>query len=437
MKGTRKIGWVALVAATYAMVAGGPFGLEEIVQTNGYRGALIIICLTPLLWALPTTLAVSEMASALPETGGYYVWVRRAMGPFWGFQETWLSFAGSIFDMALYPILFTTYLAHLVPSLGRGLTPVILGAAMIAVCAAMNLMGTRFVGDGSIFFVLALLVPFGILTWYGFHSRPLSAADPALARNDLLAGILVAMWNYMGWDNASTIAGDVHDARRTYARAMTIALAIVVLTYVIPIVAVKHAGIPAAAWETGSWVTIAGRLGGQKLAVCVTVAGMVGALSTFNALVMALSRLPYAMARDGFLPKVFTRENSRGAPWVAIVVCSVFWALAMLLGFEATLMLDVLLTGLSILLEFAALIALRVREPDLRRDFRIPGGLAGVVLLSVPPTALIAISCVRNHAERIGPLNALTVGLGMVLLGVACYWIGSRQTEGGKGPTTR
>ncbi len=92
MKHTRKIGWVALVAATYAMVAGGPFGLEEIVQTNGYRGAILIICITPLLWALPTALMVSELASALPETGGYYVWVKRALGPFWGFQETWLTF---------------------------------------------------------------------------------------------------------------------------------------------------------------------------------------------------------------------------------------------------------------------------------------------------------------------------------------------------------
>jgi hypothetical protein len=90
-------------------------------------------------------------------------------------------------------------------------------------------------------------------------------------------------------------------------------------------------------------------------------------------------------------------------------------------------MLDVLMTGLSILLEFAALITLRVKEPNLRRDFRIGGGYAGVVLLSIPPTALIVLSCARNHAERIGPVNALTVGLGLVLLGVAFYIFGKSQ----------
>jgi amino acid transporter len=370
---------------------------------------------------------VSELASALPETGGYYVWVCRALGPFWGFQESWLTFVGSIFDMALYPILFSTYLAHLLPALGKGLIPFVLGALMIAACVAMNLLGTSFVGRGSIVFVLALLVPFGFLVWYGFSSSQLGAAPAPLTKPDLLGGILIAMWNYMGWDNGSTIAGDVKDAHRTYTRAMSISLLFVVFTYALPIVAVEHAGIPSSAWETGSWVTFAGRLGGEKLAVLMTAAGVVAALSTFNTLVMSLSRLPYAMARDGFLPKVFAKENARGAPWVAIVVCAAFWASATVMGFEATVMLDVLLTGLSILLEFAALIALRIKEPNLARPFRVSGGYAGVILLSIPPAALIVISCARNHAERIGAVNDLTLGLFLALLGLAFYFWGKRQ----------
>jgi amino acid transporter len=159
----------------------------------------------------------------------------------------------------------------------------------------------------------------------------------------------------------------------------------------------------------------------------MTAAGVVAALSTFNALVLSLSRLPYAMARDGYLPAVFARENRRGAPWVAIVVCAVFWACAMGLGFERTVMLDVLLTGLSILLEFAALIALRIHEPNLPRPFRIAGGAIGLVLVSAPPAILIVISCARNHAEQIGSFNAFTVGVGIVLLGVIVYFLGPRR----------
>ncbi len=423
----RKIGLLALVAATYAMVAGGPFGLEEIVAGNGYSRAILILCLTPLLWAVPTALMVSELASALPETGGFYVWVRRALGPFWGFQESWLTFMGSIFDMAIYPILFSAYLAHLVPELGQGVIPFLIGALMILACVVMNLFGTRFVGESSIVFVLFLLAPFAFLIWHGIASTPLAGNPPALTRTDALGGILIAMWNYMGWDNASTIAGDVRNAPRTYGRAMAISLVVVVATYIAPILAVAHARVPLSAWETGSWVTLAARFGGPRLALFMTAAALAAALSTFNALVLSLSRLPYAMARDGFLPHVFARENRRGAPWVAIVVCAVCWACAMGLGFERTVMLDVLLTGLSILLEFAALIALRIHEPDLSRPFRIAGGPLGLVLVSAPPAILIVLSCARNHAERIGSINALTAGAAIVLAGVIVYFLGPRR----------
>jgi amino acid transporter len=427
LKTPRKIGLLALVAATYAMVAGGPFGLEEIVGSNGYTGAILILCITPLLWAVPAALMVSELASALPETGGFYVWVRRALGPFWGFQECWLSFVGSIFDMALYPILFSAYLAHLVPSLGKGLLPFLIGVLMIAACVGMNLLGTGFVGQGSIVFVLFLLAPFGFLIAHGLSLPHLAAAQPTLTKTDALGGILIAMWNYMGWDNASTIAGDVRNAHRTYTRAMLVSVVVVVVTYVAPILAVAHAGVPLSAWETGSWVTLAARFGGQRLALFMTAAGVLAALTTFNALVLSLSRLPYAMARDGFLPHAFARENRYGAPWVAIVVCAIFWACAMGLGFEKTVMLDVLLTGLSILLEFAALIALRIKEPELPRPFRVGGGIAGLVLLVTPPAILIVISCARNHAERIGSVNALTFGVAIVLLGGIVYLLGPHR----------
>ena len=90
-------------------------------------------------------------------------------------------------------------------------------------------------------------------------------------------------------------------------------------------------------------------------------------------------------------------------------------------------MLDVLLTGFSILLEFAALIALRINEPDLPRPFRVPGGVAGLVLCVTPPVALILIACERNHRERIASVNALVVGLGIVLGGAIVYFLGPRR----------
>src|SRR5882724_1914163 len=109
----RKLTVLSLAAATYFMVSGGPYGVEELVQDAGYKLAIVILFFTPLIWSLPTGLMVGELAAALPAEGGFYVWVRRAMGPFWGFQEAWLSLVASVFDMAAYPALFVLSLGQL------------------------------------------------------------------------------------------------------------------------------------------------------------------------------------------------------------------------------------------------------------------------------------------------------------------------------------
>ena len=108
-----KLTALGLLAATYDIVAGGPYGLEDIVgKAGGYGAALLILALTPLLWGGPTALMVSELAGAIPQEGGFYAWVRRGMGPFWGYQEAWLSLLGSMFDMAIYPALFAAYMGR-------------------------------------------------------------------------------------------------------------------------------------------------------------------------------------------------------------------------------------------------------------------------------------------------------------------------------------
>src|SRR5258708_37428061 len=80
----QRIGLWPLVAATYFMVSGGPYGLEEVVKGAGYGGAILLLLFTPLIWSLPVAVMVGELSSAIPEEGGYYVWVRRAAGPILG-----------------------------------------------------------------------------------------------------------------------------------------------------------------------------------------------------------------------------------------------------------------------------------------------------------------------------------------------------------------
>ena len=164
MKG--KVTLWPLVGAVYLIVAGGPFGLEDIVGSSGYLGAILILLITPLIWSLPTALMVSELSSAIPEDGGYYRWVARGMGRFWGFQEGWLSLTGSIFDMAIYPTLFVSYLSRFAPALVAGHRGVLIGVIMIAACAVWNMLGARAVGRSSLAMTLLLLAPFVVLTVY-------------------------------------------------------------------------------------------------------------------------------------------------------------------------------------------------------------------------------------------------------------------------------
>jgi amino acid transporter len=102
------------------------------------------------------------------------------------------------------------------------------------------------------------------------------------------------------------------------------------------------------------------------------------------------------------------------------------------LNFSKLVMLDVLLTGLSILLEFAALVALRLREPDLERPYRVPGGLGGAIAIGLPPLVLLILAVLRNNAEPVGPINALQLGCLIIMAGVGCYFVAERLQSRGR-----
>ena len=418
-----------LIAAIYFLVSGGPFGLEDIVSKSGYTGAILILLITPVIWAIPTALMVSELSSALPDQGGYYVWVTRGMGSFWGFQEAWLSLAGSVFDVAIYPTLFVSYLGHLAPWMTAGGRGTAMAFALVGAAAAWNLMGAKSVGDSSLAMGIVLLAPFAALTVYGFcHRAAPAVATTSLHNVDLLGGILVALWNYMGWDYASTVADEVDRPQRTFPLAMAGAVTLVALTYVLPIAAVAVTGLDANRWSTGGWADVAravipGAGMGRAFAFVITIGGMLGAWGTLNAQTMQYSRLPAVMADDGLLPRIFSRRRATsGAPWVAILACAAAWMLCLQLSFVKLIVLDVLLTGLSLLLEFAALVALRIREPGLPRPYRVPGGIAGAIAVGLLPAALLVLTAVRNEVEPVGPINALELGALLVAAGVPAYW---------------
>jgi amino acid transporter len=172
---------------------------------------------------------------------------------------------------------------------------------------------------------------------------------------------------------------------------------------------------------------LGGLVGGPLVArgfrVALVLGGMMSAFGMFNALVMSYSRLPLAMAQDGLLPSVFGKVHPKTrAPWVAIAVLAGCWALCLGLGFERLVTIDVLLYGMSLSLEFIALIVLRIKEPTLRRPFKVPGGMAGAIFVGVCPALLLGFSIVHGEGEQILGMSGLTFGLLLIGAGFVAYW---------------
>ena len=395
-----------LIGATYFMVSGGPYGLEDIIGKAGYLRGLLMIAIIPFLWSLPTSLMVGELASAIPAEGGYYVWVHRAMGRFWGFQEAWLSLAASVFDMAIYPTIFVLYLSRIAPTWTSGYRGTAWALAVVIGCALWNLRGAKAVGQSSVILFCILLAPFVVLvlvSLYKWHGHGSGALTHPIATPDIGAAISVCLWNYMGWDNASTVAQEVDDPQRNYPRAMLGSAALVAVTYMLPVLAVGLAGLAAQQFNsdanggTGTWTDAARTLVGPLIGLAVVIGGMINGVGMFNPLMMSYTRVPYAMAEDHLLPKLFTRLNRFGVPWLSVLFCAAIWALALRFSFERLISIDLVLYGASLILEFIALIILRRREPALARPFRVPGGMFGAIAIAIFPTLLILL---RSRLSR-------------------------------------
>jgi amino acid transporter len=417
-------------------VSGGAFGTEGLVGSVGPGLALLALLVVPLVWSLPETLIIGELASMLPEEGGYYRWVRRAFGEFWAFQNGWATWLYSLVDMALYPVLFNEYLRWFFPSLGAGSAWAV-SLAVIWGATAINLRGAFRVGRVSIWagaFVLLGFLALALLAIPHMQHAPwtpfVNAGSSVGA--GLAVGLSTALWNYIGWDNASTVQGEVVDASRSYPRALLVALPLVMLAYFVPILP-PLAATDGTKWVDGSWPAIAAAATGSAgpfVAALIALGGLISALALFNALLLSYSRIPLVMAEDGLLPRALAQTDARGTPRRAVIVSAVFYSVFVLLPFGKLVVADVLLYAVALMLELAALVALRRREPQLRGVFRIPTGTAGVVLLAAMPAIVLGVDIwlsVRDGDIARPSLVGAAVGLA---IGPVLYWGMLRRRSG-------
>jgi amino acid transporter len=433
------LGLGPLVAVMFFIVSGGPFGLEGLVGTVGPGLALVLLIVTPLIFSLPETLLIGELASMLPVEGGYYQWVKRAFGRFWGFWNGWLSWVYSLLDMAIYPVLMIQYLKFFAPGLGP-IESWILACAMIWAATWLNLRGARVVGTASSWFALLVLTPFAVLVavalvqWIApgsstaAHSAlgtPFHAAGTSFL-GALGLGLSQSIWNYSGWDNASTIGGEIESASTNYPRALARLLPIVVLVYVgsvIPVLAVTNWE----SWTDGAWPQLATTVAGPWLGTWIAAAGMVSGFALFNALLLSYSRIPLVLARDGLLPEPLARVDERGVPRNAVIMSAVLYCVCAVLPFGGLMTGGVLLYTLALSMEFGALIQLRRAEPQLRGPFRVPLGIPGLVVLAAMPLLLMFAAVVLALQSREIGMPGIITAVVLAVAGPLWFYASDRS----------
>ncbi|WP_370113528.1 APC family permease [Streptacidiphilus sp. MAP12-33] len=415
-----------LVALIFFSVSGGAYGIEGLFSTSGPGMGLLLIVVTPLIYSIPHALVCAELGTAIPVDGGFYHWVRRGLGDFWGFQQGVLRWLCSFVDMAVYPVLFTSYLQSMVAAVAPGQHVLFsvgnfhfdlnwfICLAVITVFTAVNLMGAAWVGDSSVIFAIVCLTPMLLLSVVGLvhlfthGTNPvgrLTSAPDQSTWNAFGAGLFLAMWNYSGWDSVSTVAGEMENPRKHLPKALSISVVLIAVGYLLPSLASLAVGQGGKAgwanWQSGSFSDVARALAGPWLQITVTVGGMFASVAMFSALLASNARLPFVLAEDGYFPKWVARKSARRqVPVVSLVGSSVIYALFCLSSFSNLIIVDVFLTNISLLLQVAALIALRIREPELERPYRIPGGALSLSLITLSLTGVCAWAAWQQYEQN-------------------------------------
>lgn len=422
---TGRLTFWPLFGVIYLLVCGGPYGIEEMVSAAGPGAAFVLLVLAPLVWGLPMALVMAELGAGWPVLGGYYRWTRTAFGDFWGFQQGWWQLLASWVDNALYPVIVSDYAATLVPSLGSG-GKLAVRLAVIILFSLTNALGVRLVGRLSLLFSVLVLLPLvplvGLGLWAWAHNPLLPFTPPGtLPLHSLGLGLLIVMWNYAGYESMSTAIHEVDAPQRHFPRVLLWSIPLAVASYALPLLAGLAAYGNWEVWKSGTLSLVAGALGGGWLQAAVLVGAAASSMGMFNGYVLAYTRLPQAMAQDGFLPHWLDRLHPRwGTPVRSIIANGCIYAALALFEFRALVVIDTILFSAGYILLFFTLVRFRALFPETPRPFRVPGGRVGVWVVAVVPTLVAIGACLAADFKEIGP------GLAAAASGPLAYLVARR-----------
>ncbi len=306
-------------------------------------------------------------------------------------------------DLAIYPVLFVTYISFFFPDIAHYKLAVCL--VVIWGSAGLNILGIVPVGRVSLILGTVVLIPFFILFGVSFFSPQLHFAMPALSLNgigftSIGMGLYTVMWNFLGWDNTTTYAGEVDKPVRSYLISMMISFVLVIAIYLITTFVTLNSGVDLKELTEKGYPLLGVKMAGHWLGVLLSIGGMASALGIFSAVMLSISRVPKELAKDRLLPKFLGITHKRfDTPYVAIIVCATIISFMVLWTFTDLLVIDVILYGAGLFLEFISLIVLRINEPDAPRPFKIPLNTFGLCLMVLLPVGVYTVALVAVFSE--------------------------------------
>jgi amino acid transporter len=430
----RKASLFYLVFVMFSYTTGGPVGIEDMVTTAGPGMALLFLLLLPFFWCIPVSLVSAELTTAMPVEGGFYRWTRAAFGDFWGFLAGWWNWTASFLLGGAYAVLFTDYLVYYFPQI-TGWKHYLVSLALIAIITWINVRGIQLVGQFAVALEIFIFIPVIVMIVIGlskWHHNPFVPFVPPHQRPFAIFGIGLALglWSYSGYEQVSTVAEEVENPQRNYPRALAWVVPLSVATYCLPILAGLAAIGDWQNWHTGYLANSAGLIGnlwirGPWLGTWMTLSAMVANVALLNSTVLTTTRMPFAMAEDGYLPKVLTRRHHRYAtPWVAIVVSAVIYGVLAWQSLAQLISIYIWLRSATTVLTVLSAWKLRRTRPDMPRAFVIPGGHSGLIYVVAAPVVMAILALLGS--DRFGMIG----GAIAMLFGPAAYLLLRTRTFG-------
>ncbi|MGI5873191.1 MAG: APC family permease [Bacillota bacterium] len=386
----------------FCMVCAGSYGIEDMIPSAGPGLTVVLLIFLPFFWSIPQGLVAAELGSAIPTEGGYYKWIQRALGEFWGFQACWWRTISIYVDSTLYVILAVGYVNSVFPL--TGWQSFALKAFFIIAFSVINVRGLRDVGRIASYFSVIVIGSFIALIFVGFSHAQFNPLLPFVPEGQTVAesvglGIAICMWMYAGYESMSTMAGELENPM-VIPKATILSVPAIMLLYILSTIACLAAVGQWQNWgvEDGiSFGSIGDMLGFHWLSLVFVVTAVIANLSMYNTYLASGSRGFFSLADDHLAPDFLQKLHGKyGTPHTAIIAMAVINLLLCQIGFDTLVVIDVFLLMFAYILIYVAAIVLRVKEPELERPFKIPLGTKGVALLCTCPIILCVVALFTN-----------------------------------------